>query len=163
MRTMSLVAVLLAIAGPLRAQGSAADVEAWRRALAELAVVVGNAGMPPSVLCVGVVTSARGRAREVRPEVLAGLDDWGGRVSYSSLEHCPTTYDRMFTVVESLGRPVGPARPPGHTDPFVLTLEPPVQTVRRAIIVRVEVHQGTRGTLYLCERNRCQRVGDHVH
>jgi hypothetical protein len=64
---------------------------------------------------------------------------------------CPRTYASMVRLVDSLGNPIGPQRPPGYVDPYQLTVTAPVRVDPERAAVRVLAWQGTQFWLIYCE------------
>jgi hypothetical protein len=84
----------------------------------------------------------------------------GAWLSRITLEHqvlaeraCPLTYGSMVRMVDSLGRDVGPVRPPEYIDPYHVQITPPVAITRERAVVRLQASQGTHGWLLYCEVN----------
>jgi hypothetical protein len=64
---------------------------------------------------------------------------------------CPPTYGSMVRAVDSLGRDVGPDRPPGYIDPYHVEVTPPVAITEERAVVRLQATQGALGWLLYCE------------
>lgn len=90
----------------------------------------------------------RYRATEAERRMLSD-----GRVAVLDATDCPETYASMFTLVDSLGRPIE-RRPPGYVDPRYVELMLPVQWSMYSVIVDVRVQHGMSTDTYQCLRRR---------
>ena len=63
---------------------------------------------------------------------------------------CPPTYQTMFVMVDSAGRPLRRERPPGYVDPYDLIVREPIVVGADSTVVLIDVSQGTRNHYYRC-------------
>jgi hypothetical protein len=84
---------------------------------------------------------------------------------------CPPTYQTMFVMVDSAGRPQRRERPPGYVDPYDLIVREPVVVGADSTVVMIDVQQGTRNHYYRCVSYRteganpttqCKKTGTSV-
>jgi hypothetical protein len=108
-------------------------------------------------ICLSLADGERRGDPDTTAVWLRGL---GRRVTTPS--QCPRTYTSMMLVVDTLGRPVDPPRPPGYLDPYYINLWRPVRIDARILLVRYEQRQGTRGKRVYCEVVEA-RPGPHVN
>ena len=66
------------------------------------------------------------------------------------MERCPATYTQMIMVVDSVGRPVGPARPAGYVDPYKIEIGRPQFASYGYAWIYARQLQGTSGRDYVC-------------
>lgn len=66
------------------------------------------------------------------------------------MDRCPPTYAQMIRVVDSLGRPVGPARPAGYVDPYQIEVGRPQFASYGYAWIYARQLQGTSGRDYVC-------------
>ena len=94
-------------------------------------------------------------------------DDWveldAALLRRLSLQHpvlrrrdCPPTYSGMIRYVDSLGRDIGPKKPPGYINPYQIRVTPPVALTRTRAVIRLEAWQGSQGWLFYCEADIAQ-------
>ena len=99
-----------------------------------------------SSLCVSILGGPEG------PEVPSA--DFLGSLriqrSVVAMDRCPPTYTQMIVVVDSQGRPVGPARPAGYVDPYRLEIGRPQFASYGYGWVYARQLQGTVGRDYVC-------------
>jgi hypothetical protein len=100
----------------------------------------------PTPFCV-VLERASDR-RDPEPELLRALD---GHPAAVPMSRCPPTYGSWVITVDSAGRPLGPERPPGYIDPYLLGVSAAVPIVRDLVAVRIDASQGTRFWILYCE------------
>ena len=67
---------------------------------------------------------------------------------------CPPTYESMFVLVDSAGRPQRRERPPGYVDPYDLIVREPVVVGADSTVVLIDVHHGTQNRHYRCVSHR---------
>ena len=100
----------------------------------------------PTPFC---IVLERGSARrDPEPELLRALAMQPPAVP---MNQCPPTYGSWVITVDSAGRPLGPERPPGYIDPYLLGVSPAVPIVRDLVTVRIDASQGTRFWILYCE------------
>ena len=133
---------------------TASQVEVmWRAVLANASS--GLVGKVP--ICLSLVDGER---RHDPDTTAVWLQAFGRRVTTPS--QCPHTYQSMVLVVDTLGRPVDPPRPPGYVDPYYIDLWRPLRIDAGVFLVRYEQRQGTRGERVYCEVREV-RPAPHVN
>ena len=100
----------------------------------------------PTPFC--VVLERASERRDPEPELLRALHWQPPAVPMSQ---CPPTYGSWVITVDSAGRPVGPERPPGYIDPYLVGVSAAVPIVRDLVAVRIDASQGTRLWILYCE------------
>lgn len=84
---------------------------------------------------------------------------------------CPPTYARMFSTVDSLGRPMDPPRPPGYVDPYAIEVSEFIGFLPDSARVTVRTEHGMSGVAKSCLVRRlesdftasCRHLGYWVH
>ena len=72
---------------------------------------------------------------------------------------CPPTYDLMSVLVDSSGRSITPARPPGYVDPHVVVVDGYDAVGSDSATFKAVAHQGTLNRHFACTAHReAQRV-----
>ena len=82
------------------------------------------------------------------------------------MERCPATYTQMIVVVDSAGRPVGPARPAGYIDPYRIEIGRPQFASYGYAWIYARQLQGTSGRDYVCTaiwQSSSERVVCNLH
>jgi hypothetical protein len=82
------------------------------------------------------------------------------------MQRCPPTYTQMIRLVDSRGRPVGPARPAGYVDPYKIEIGRPQFAAYGYAWIYARQLQGTSGRAYVCTaiwQSSVQRVVCNLH
>jgi hypothetical protein len=69
-------------------------------------------------------------------------------------ENCPPTFDEMYVLVDTAGRPINPARPPGYVDPHRVDVVEHGLVGTDSAYVSVRASQGTLNRYYQCSARR---------